>query len=274
MKTNKRWTENEIKILKDNYENYPNEEILKILPNRNYKSITKKAWELNLKKTKEVKSFLIGKRNKMTGRDLTFENLAIIAKKYKTRSEFQEKDPSAYTTSRRLGLLDDVCSHMIKQKYSTPQLILNEILENVFKQKSEYNDRLTISPYEIDVNFSKLKIAFEYNGTIWHDIKGFGKNDVDKFALCKNKGSILFTIQQNGISKNYENDIKNDLVRLLPEINQITGFSITEHDIKSVVINYEKLILDLDGIKAICDKYTDFHVFIKEQNKIYHNKKT
>src|ERR1700688_349692 len=42
----------------------------------------------------------------------TFNKLKKEAKKYKTRGEFQDGSPSAYTTARDRGILDLICSHM------------------------------------------------------------------------------------------------------------------------------------------------------------------
>lgn len=38
------------------------------------------------------------------------------ANKYKTRNEFKRKSCGAYTFSYRNGLLDEICSHMIRYK--------------------------------------------------------------------------------------------------------------------------------------------------------------
>lgn len=43
----------------------------------------------------------------------TKETISKEAKSYKTRSEFQTKSGGAYNAARRLGLLDEVCSHMV-----------------------------------------------------------------------------------------------------------------------------------------------------------------
>jgi len=42
------------------------------------------------------------------------ENCMVVALKYKTRSEFKFNEPSAYTSARKNGFLDEICSHMIK----------------------------------------------------------------------------------------------------------------------------------------------------------------
>lgn len=71
--------------------------------------IKKKAYEIGLYKTKTHKSQLIKSRT----RDLSYDNLLIIAKKYKTKSDFKKEDDSTYSVARVLGIIDDICSHMI-----------------------------------------------------------------------------------------------------------------------------------------------------------------
>lgn len=84
------WTVEEISLLKNNYPIMFNSDLVKLL-NRTEQSIYLKANKLGLKKTTEHKSKCITKRNKIVGRDLTEELLREIAKKYKSKSEFQKK---------------------------------------------------------------------------------------------------------------------------------------------------------------------------------------
>ena len=52
------------------------------------------------------------------GRRWTNELLAERAKEFNTRGEFQLADPSAYTSARRRGILDDICKHMFSKAFS------------------------------------------------------------------------------------------------------------------------------------------------------------
>ena len=59
-------------------------------------------------------------------RRLTDEVLADIAKKYKTRREFFDGDPSAYVTANRRNLLDTICAHMYRKRFRwTKQMLVN-----------------------------------------------------------------------------------------------------------------------------------------------------
>lgn len=257
------WTNNEIELLINKYENSSSNEIEKLFPNKSYKSITMKAHRLGLRKTKEVISNHIAKRNKMVGRDLSFEYLKKIALKYKTRGEFQFKDNSAYTVSRINGWLESICDHMIPQKYSTPQLILNLIMQNLLKTETSYNDRKTIKPLELDVYIPKFKIAFEYDGKHWHKNKS---NDV-KIKKCSDLGIKLFVLIEN--NRRYEEDIKSQLIEMLIEINKWCNSKISITDIMKTAIDYEKIIMDKHDVVKLCSKYDSLELFKNENETLY-----
>jgi hypothetical protein len=49
-----KWTLNEIALLKANFNVLPNQDLLKMFPNRTYESIYKKAWKLGMHKDKAI----------------------------------------------------------------------------------------------------------------------------------------------------------------------------------------------------------------------------
>lgn len=53
-RTEKTWTANELEILKENYNKLPNEELIKLFPDRSYISIYKKAWKMGFRKEKDL----------------------------------------------------------------------------------------------------------------------------------------------------------------------------------------------------------------------------
>ena len=181
----KEWEISEVNYLKINFENTTNVELSKILK-RSKSSIQSKANSLGLKKSKEHKSKMITKRNKMVNRDLTYDKLKEISLLYKTRAEFQISDGSAYTSARIMGILDDICTHMIKQSFSIPQLMLKYIVSELITTNLLYNTRKIISPYEIDIFLPEYKLAFEYDGKGWHQ-----NDEVDKVNLCND--CLLYT---------------------------------------------------------------------------------
>lgn len=258
-----RWSEQEIEYLKKNYAHQSNELISSNL-NRTVDSIMNMAYTLKLKKTAEQRSKMIGKRNKMVGRDLNYETLKKIAANYKTRADFQRNDSSAYKAARLSDKLDEICTHMIKQSFSIPQLILKFILSEVLDKNIHYNTRKVIKPYELDIYLPDYKLAFEYNGKGWHI-----EERVDKYKLCQEKSITLFTIFEN--SRNYEIDIKSQLINLLPEINAIINRKISSDVIENLTINSVIFddILDEEYINNICNKYQSYVEFRKSNILLY-----
>lgn len=71
----------------------------------------------------------------------TFEKLYQEALKYKTRGEFQKYSNSAYLTSLRRGILDQICSHMPKRSSRTRKWSFEQLYEEALKHKTrqEFN---------------------------------------------------------------------------------------------------------------------------------------
>lgn len=185
------------------------------------------------------REILINRNKNITGRDLTSELLKEIALKYHSKREFYNKDPSAYTTANRLGIMEEITQHMVNFSFSVPQIITRQITEYVFKQKCEYNTRKIIPPYELDVYFPNLKLAFEYDGKGWHE-----NNDLDKYTLCIKLNIFLVTIAER--NRKYEEDIKTQLIENLDKINNWCKTNITKEDILSFnePIDFPKLFTD------------------------------
>jgi hypothetical protein len=259
-----KWSEKEIEYLVENFSNKYNCEISKYL-GRTELSITNKANKLGLKKSKTHISKHISHRNKIMGRDLNFELLSQIAKKFKTKSEFQKSDPSAYSTARRLGILNKICCHMIIKNFSIPQIILNEIIEKVITKNVIFNDRKTLKPYEIDIFLPEYNLGFEYNGKGWHINN---TNDDKKQILAEKMKINLIIIKEN--SRSYEVDIKNQLVDNLNIINKICNKKISKNDILDCdVTNPYQKIYDLEDLKLKTKKYKSFKEFYQKESGIY-----
>jgi very-short-patch-repair endonuclease len=270
------WTKEEEELLIKIYSDERNDNISKLM-NIDIDKIKRKASSLNLKKSKEQKSRNIASRNKLVGRDLSFENLKEIAKNYKTRGEFQRLDGSAYTVARIAGYLEDICSHMVVGSYSIPQLTLLYILKKLFVDSYiEYNCKNIIKPYEIDIYISEYKIGFEYDGKLWHLEN---KLDAVKDEMCKNENITLIRLKEN--NRRYSEDIKNQLIENIDVINNFCNKNFKEEDIMNVdendindFINDE--IVDDNSIIEIISKYTNYHDFkineVSLYNKLRHRK--
>lgn len=179
------------------------------------------------------------------GRRLTDEFIISEAKKYKTKKEMKQKDPSIVATARRRGLTDKIYEHITNTSFSTPQLIVKKILENILQKKCLYNTRAIIKPYELDVYFEEYKLAFEYNGNRWHQQEETIKRDLIKKELCKKAGITLIVLNLNSLQ--YEQDIKQQLIKNLKTINKVTKNNFIPHNINSVVC--DNLYVDIPFIK-------------------------
>lgn len=262
-----KWSEELTNKLIELYADTPNYELIKIF-NTTEKTITSKAYKLGLRKSKKCKSFLIGKRNKMVGRDLNYENVKEIALKYKTRSEFQRNDSPAYRVARINGWLNDFCSHMTVIAFSIPQLILKNIMDKLLNMESLYESRKIIKPYEIDVYYPELKLGFEYQGKLWHTKEYNNNRDLIKNELAKNLGITLIHIIEN--NRKYEQDIKNQIIDMLNIINKFTKVEIKKEDVLNCVIDNPYLKLyNKDELIEIAKSYISFKEFIKSEKKVY-----
>ena len=216
-----------------------------------------------------------------TGRKHTEESLREIAKLYSTRTEFQTKDKGAYSSSLNRGeiFFNSICEHMISGSYSTPQLICKKIMEELLGIKCLYNTKRIITPYELDIYFSEFKLAIEYNGKGWHESKEVLERDNIKKIICIEKGITLIHILEN--SRDYEKDVKEQLIRHLPIINKSTNNNFIETDINQIVCtDIFKDILKTKDINEIklkiksCSSIVEFQKkYISEYNFLRRNKK-
>jgi hypothetical protein len=229
------WSDDELTMLIELYKTNTNNE-LSVLLNKTKKSVGKKLKELNLYRTKTEKDFVTAKISKINGRDLTYELVESIAKKYVTRHEFYLKDKGAYSKAVKMGWLDSICVHMVSGGFSIPQLLLKDILEFILKEKCDYENRTVIKPLEIDCYFDKWKIGWEYDGRYFHN----SVDDKNKRELCTKVGVELFNVHEFTHNyRDYEKNIKNQLILQIEKVNLITGLNITKEDI----LNYSPKIV-------------------------------
>ncbi len=82
--------------------------------------------------------------------------------------------------------------HALKQKINTPVI---------------YNDRKTLNGLELDIYFSSIKTAIEYQGNYWHSLPNVAKNDLKKHRLCKEMGINLLEVWDNDFLLSPEKEI-------------------------------------------------------------------
>ena len=244
------WSDYELDFLLNNYKTLSNSEISKSL-SKTKKSVCRKLKELNIRRTKIEKDFITAKSCKLTGRDLNYEFVKLQALKFYSRFEFYLKDNGSYHAALKNDWLDDICSHMRTRKESLPQIILRDILEHILESKCSFNDRKVIYPKEIDCYFDKYRLGFEYDGRYYHD-----DIDHEKVKICSERGIKLIIIdEKNDNFRNYEVNIKSQLISNLDFINRLTGLNIIEKKISDYVpvIKYSDILYD-DEIEFIKNK--------------------
>lgn len=83
--------------------------------------------------------------------------------------------------------------------YTLPEKAIVSLLKEILGEEEEIiiHSRDIIAPFELDIYVPRLKIAFEYNGLIWHSEKfseDYKIKHLRKFNLCKEKGIRLVQI--------------------------------------------------------------------------------
>lgn len=270
------WTKKEINFLKRYYNDFSNTELGNKL-NKTSRNIGKMLKKLNIRKNLDSVRKIKSRRNKETGTDLNFEYVSNIAKKYNSRGEFYQFDSVCYSKAVKEKWIDKICDHMIIKNVSIPQLMMKDILENILKEKCSYNNKKVIKPLQIDCYFYKWKMGWEYDGKYFHT----DEKDELKKLICLNKGIYLFNITEKTREyRNYELNIKRQIISNLDKLNEITNLSITKEEILNYKIQlnlpnklttYEKNLVFGKSMSEI--KVIDFELFKKiKKYKIYNDK--
>ena len=276
------WSDQEVLFLKSSFKKHSNREILKMLKEKfdskfTIKAIVKKLGRLGLKRTKEQADKNRSKAIKNRLTDLSYDHVISCAKKYNTKHEFYLKDPNAYNKVIKMGWQKEAFNHMVSGNFSIPQLMLKDILETLLKEKCSYNNRSVIAPLEIDIYFERWKIGWEYDGKRFHK----HPDDKNKKDKCFDRGVVLFCVHEfTDNYKNYEENIKKQLLRDLGKINIITELSIKEECVIShkfkikfpnqLTIKEKKLVFNkkMSNIKKV-----DLDLFKKiKKYKLYNEK--
>lgn len=265
-----KWTPEDEKFLIENYPTVDNKTLSKQLK-RTEISLRHKAKILGVQKTKEyIDGYKRNPKIKYNYIDLSFQELKEIALNYKTKTEFSIENATAYQKAKRLGKnqFNEICSHMIDQQFSLPQLIMKYILNKLLKEKGQYNTGDIISPYELDLYYEKYKLAFEYDGKKWHENN---KNDEIKNDLCKKSEITLIRIIEKNKDNHYK-DVSSQIIENIDIINKCISSNIKKEDVLSIEYSGRDIfseILDEDLIKKTISKYTFYKDFRANENALY-----
>jgi hypothetical protein len=207
------------------------------------------------------------------GRRFTNEQIIEEAKKYKTKREIKALDPGLLSTARKRKIpLSKLFEHMVDVSFSTPQLMCKLILETLLEKKCLYNTRQIIKPYELDIYFEEYKLAIEYNGHYWHQRKDAIERDKIKQDACNKQNITLVNLNMK--SRNWENDVKQQIITNLYIINNVTGKNITPENVLSIDCKeiYKNLppILNLESVKekiSLCKSVREFNDKFQKEYK-------
>lgn len=116
--------------------------------------------------------------------DLDLEKEAL---KYKTSSEFKEKNPKMHRAASRRKILKIICSHMkLHRGYSRAENALFEYIKSYFSSAKKYRDskvKIPNKPYikafEIDIFVQELNKGIEFDGLYYHSFNRM-RNDKRK----------------------------------------------------------------------------------------------
>lgn len=208
----------------------------------------------------------------------TDEELMQIAKLYKSRSEFIDKNKNAYSIAQQRGILEVVCKHMIRHIFSIPQRICKFIFDIILQQDGLYNTRKIIAPLEIDIFYEKSNFAIEYDGRYWHELSKVEIRRKEKIKRLQEKNIYLLVIKEKVISKNtkndiiaYTKDIKQQILDNIDTINSICNIEINARFIENIEIDNAIIydVINWYDINSAIDQCVDIREFSKKYRKYY-----
>jgi hypothetical protein len=263
------WSQEELELLKEKWVNNTPKEVYKFFPNKDSKVVHRKAATLKLKRSEEVydkileeRRSLLKVRNKLMGRDMTYEFAKTEALKYKSKTEMYKNDNSLYQFIYKNGHWDDLCSHMVNFQFNYSQMFLYTIVCELFPEEVvKYNDRKAIKPLELDIYIPRLNLAFEYDGSNFHFQDDVIYRDDKKEELCKDKSITLYRIKE----------IREE--RAKPEnfiLNQVTalGFDCNHLDIQDLIEKTFSRQMSGDTIKSIVNQYDSYKKFVRNEKQL------
>jgi len=115
----------------------------------------------------------------------SFEKIHKEALKYShRRSEFKKGSNGAWCAARRMGILDEVCSHMkMPKSTSIPEQEILTIVKEIFPNSKKIKDhgvkikgRPFIKRFEIDIFVPELNKGIEFDGTYHHSFEFMRKS--------------------------------------------------------------------------------------------------
>lgn len=146
---------------------------------------------------------------------------------------------------------------------------------NYIKNDLGYNDALhsyheVIKPYELDIYVPSKKIAFEFNGILWHSLENEKPIDyhLNKTIRCENVGVKLIHIWEDEWNNN-QNNVKEFIKNIL---NNSQSIIIKNENDKKMIdrSQFNKIFVEENGL-TIIDEIKP-NIIKRQINNIYNNK--
>lgn len=266
----RRWTDDDLSKLRTLWLNHTPKEVFDLMPSYSVGTILKKVSELKIERSHETKlriteckQNLLKKRNIETGRERNYESAKASALKYKSKTEFYREDNSMYQYARENGLLDELCSHMTKGRFNYSESFLFECIRVLFPVAEVIrNSRKIIPPYELDIYIDQERIAFEYDGSNWHEQRDVIARDAEKSQLCIESGIKLYRIKE---VRERRNAPENDIIQSLDDL----GFSARSIDIEGCKLRAFGSVYTDERIRDILSRYVKLKDVRENEPRLY-----
>ena len=124
-----------------------------------------------------------------------------------------------------------ICNPLFNVDLSVPEKNIRTFIEENYTGEIIYNDRLLITPYEIDIYLPEINLAIEFNGTYWHSeyFKSSTYHQM-KHKKCLKKNIQLIQIWEDDWE--YKQDIIKSII--LNKLNKSTKIFARKCIIKNV----------------------------------------
>lgn len=270
-KMQRKWSPSEIDALRELWWSHTPKEVFTLLPEFTASSIVGKARKLKLPRSPETaqrllenkRQLLVHRNTTVLGRERNYENARKAASTYTNSTEFYRKDSSMYQFIKRNGWWDELCSHMVIGNYNYSESFLFECVRFLFPgQEVLRNTRKVISPYELDIYVPCAQVAFEYDGSNWHNDPEVCRRDAIKSKLCAEKGIILHRIREVRAERSQ------------PESSIVDALSLIGYDVSGIDLDccikaaFESGYSDAT-IRARINKYTALKDFRGNEPYLY-----
>lgn len=219
------WSEEEIRILKENYSTSTKDEMEKLLPKRTYKAVNVKAAKMGLVKTDETHKKIRaifgenqrGEKNHRYGKQYKRKKFACVM--CGKEAEYDNKFVRKIEAGTRTPTCSNECSVKFARGFITQERTSIEIAmaEELVRREIEYVEQYNLGDkFRLDFLLPEYGIVIECDGDYWHNLPEVKRRDKRKNAYIKACGYSLYRFWESEINADVEACV--DII--LAEINE------------------------------------------------------